>query len=84
MKGLQSKPEVLSEHLKGLWATDGCIGRPQRAFERSPLRAERCRQGDENETTIAKTVGKRGREEKEWEVEGRSQSQLSEIIRRPT
>jgi len=61
---LQSKPEALSEHLKGLWATDGCIGRPQRAFERSPLRAERCRQRGENETTIAKTVGKRGRKEK--------------------
>lgn len=62
MKGLQSKPEALSEHLKGLWATDGCVGRPQRAFERSPLRAERCKQKerkrkrDENETTIAKTV----------------------------
>lgn len=55
MKGLQSKPEALSEHLKTLWATDGCVCRPQRAFERSPLKAERCRQRDENETTIAKT-----------------------------
>lgn len=70
MKGLQSKPEVLSEHLKGLWATDGCVGRPQRAFERSPLRAERCRQRDENETTTAKTVGKRGREEKDGRWKG--------------
>lgn len=64
VEGLQSKPGALSEHLKGLWATDGCVGRPQRAFERSPLRAERCRQRGENETTIAWTVGKRGREEK--------------------
>lgn len=83
MKGLQSKPEALSEHLKSLWATDGCVGRPQRAFERSPLRAERCRQRDENETTIAKT-GQERKGGKGWEVKGRSQSQLSEIIRRPT
>lgn len=61
MKGLQSKPEALSEHLKGLWATDGCAGRPQRAFERSPLRAERCRQRDENETTIEREDRGQGR-----------------------
>lgn len=65
MKGLQSKPGALLEHLKSLWATDGCVGRPQRAFERSALRAERCRQRGENETTIAKS--------KPWSKEGREE-----------
>lgn len=79
MKRLQSKPEALSEHLKGLWPTDGCIGRPQRTFERSPLRAERRKRKNDNEDREQERERGKG-----WEVGGRSQSQLSEIIRRPT
>lgn len=86
MKGLQSKPEALSEHLKGLWATDGCAGRPQRAFERSPLRAERCRQRDENETTIEREDrgqgGRRGGVGGEAEEDGRWKGEVKVSCRR--